>query len=231
MRKKSFFLSRLKTGCDPKIEKILSGYYKTYGGQNLSELLPLINVDSIDLEVKLNGIEKPLRVVGLRYNGKWYLYLTNIFNERFTPQIIYQIYRQRWVIELVFNDLKNVINIKKIATENENAVKIEIYSALILFLLTRIVMALAARDNKEQNKMHTEKIVIKETEDFEGTKDGYSMRKCIGIVKIYAYELFEAIILHNLKRLRHILSIIIRLINSIGFIERRGGRKALSGVT
>jgi len=179
-----------------------------------------------------------------------------VFDEKFTPNIIYQIYRLRWVIELVFNDLKNVINIRNIAAKNPNIVKIEIYATLIFFLLTRIIMALAAKKrDAEQKEFCAEKIVvnenndksatekIKEVKNVKGSKngsiakiskkieDGYSMSTCLKHVKAYAYNIFKSIILHDNKQLEETLSIIMFLINTNRFITRRGGKKALSGVT
>jgi len=255
IRKGSFFLSRLKKGCVVKIEKVLSGD-KLFEGKTLSEIIPLINTDSIDLKVKLNGVSKPLRVVGLKHEGEWYFYLTCLFDEKLTPQVIYQIYRQRWTIELVFNDLKNVINLRNIAAKNPNIVGIEIYATLLFFLLTRIIMALAAKERaEEQKEFCAEKISVnetgngsvsespektddtQETKNEDGTKksekveEGYSMRTCLGHVKAHAYDLFESLVLNDTKQLEETLSIIIYLMNTNGFIKGRGGRKALSGVT
>lgn len=255
MEKKSFFVSRLKKGCVVKIEKVLSGN-ELFEGKTLSEMIPFIKSEPIDLEVKLKGISKPLRVVGLKHEGEWYFYLTSIFDKKLTPEIIYNIYRLRWVIELVFNDLKNVINLSNIAAKNPNIVKIEIYAKLIFFLLTRIIMALAAKKhaaeqeefcaekintNENRDKSATEKIEkggdVKESKNKDAAKrskkvkEGYSMRTCLKHVKAHAYNLFESIILHDNKKLEETLSIIILLINTNGFITRRGRKKALSGIT
>jgi len=82
MKKKSFFVSRLKKRCVVKIEKVLSGN-KMFEGKTLSEIIPFIKSESVDLEVKLKGINKSLRVVGLKHEGEWYFYLTNIFDTDF----------------------------------------------------------------------------------------------------------------------------------------------------
>ncbi len=256
MNKGSSFVFRLKKGCVVRIEEVLFGD-KMFEGKTLSEVIPFINTDLIDLKVKLNGISKPLRVVGLKHEGEWYFYLTCIFDERITPEIIYQIYRLRWIIELVFNDLKNAISLKTIAGENKNVVMIEIYAGLLFFLLTRIIMVLAAKKltAEQKEKICTEKIVVNETEkrdmskntekeeytkeikekvdvkELEKPEDGYSIDKCVGYVKANAYDLFESIILHNREQLEDTLLDIIYLINSQGFIEGRQGKKALSGVT
>ena len=237
MARESYFVCRLKANCDPLIESILSEHSLDITGEKLSELIPHIPGNYLDLQVKLNNIDSPLRVLGLRHNDKWYLYLTNIFDPKITAEITYQIYRQRWVIELLFNDLKNRIDLTKIATRNDNAVRIEIYAGLIRFMITRIIMTFAAQENKkEQKTTFTPKITAEQQKDpsekqNQKINDGYSMRKCINIVNSYAYELFETTLLKKFRQLRHYLKIIIHLMNQAGFIERRQKKKALSGIT
>lgn len=80
-------------------------------------------------------------------SSKWppvRFYVTNIFEARFTPQLIYELYAQRWQVEIFFNLIKNLLNLENIISQTKNGIMIEIYSALILYLLTRIVIALAA---------------------------------------------------------------------------------------
>ena len=71
--------------------------------------------------------------------------VTNIFEARFTPQFIYELYAQRWQVEIFFNLIKNVLKLENIISQTKNGIMLEIYSALILYLLIRIVIALAAQ--------------------------------------------------------------------------------------
>ena len=80
----------------------------------------------------------------LRYTT-WRFYVTNIFNVAFTPQVIYDVYASRWQIEIFFNIIKNVLKLDTIISRTKNGIMIEIYSALIFYLLVRIIMALAAQ--------------------------------------------------------------------------------------
>ena len=72
-------------------------------------------------------------------------YVTNIFEAHFTPQLIYDLYTQRWQVEIFFNLIKHVLSLDNIMSRTKNGIMIEIYSALIFYLLTRIVIALAAK--------------------------------------------------------------------------------------
>lgn len=150
----SFFVMRLKSGCDPLIVAVAQAEYQHWVGKRLSEitdfLKELVPAGVIDLTVQLSKAKKPcfedkIRLVGLLHEGQWRFYITNIFDTVFTPQLIYQLYAQRWQVEIFFNVIKNVLNLQNIMARTKNGIMIEIYAALIFHLLTRIVIALAAQ--------------------------------------------------------------------------------------
>ena len=150
----SFFVMRLKSSCDPLIVAVAQAEYQHLVGKRLSEiadfLQELVPVGAIDLTVQLSKAKKPrftdnIRLVGLLHEGQWRFYITNIFDTAFTPQLIYQLYAQRWQVEIFFNVIKNVLNLQNIMARTKNGIMIEIYAALIFHLLTQIVIALAAQ--------------------------------------------------------------------------------------
>lgn len=151
----SFFVMRLKGNCDPLIVKVAASELQHLVGCRLSEidafLAAHVTIGEIDLTVQLSKAKNPclkdddIRLVGLFHEEKWRFYVTNIFEARFTPQFIYELYAQRWQVEIFFNLIKNVLNLENIISQTKNGIMIEIYSALILYLLIRIVIALAAQ--------------------------------------------------------------------------------------
>jgi len=147
----SFFVCRLKTSCDPLIVAVTQNKWKALIGKRLSEIMPLLEGnDQIDLKVKLSKAKKPhfvetVRLVGLLHAGSWHFYLTNIFEATFTPETIYDLYRQRWAVEIFFNFFKHLLHIENLLARNKNGIMVEIYSALIFYLLTQIVIVLAAQ--------------------------------------------------------------------------------------
>ena len=60
-------------------------------------------------------------------------FITNIFD--LSKEDIINIYKNRWEIELFFKWIKQNLRIKKFIGYNENAVKIQIFSALITYML------------------------------------------------------------------------------------------------
>lgn len=65
--------------------------------------------------------------------GEPITFLTNIFD--LATEDIIQIYRHRWEIEIFFKWIKQNLRIKKFIGYNENAVRIQIFSALIAYML------------------------------------------------------------------------------------------------
>ncbi len=150
----SFFVMRLKGNCDPLIVKVAADEFQHLVGRRLSELddflATQVAVGAIDLTVQLSKAKNPafrdnVRLVGLFHEEQWRFYVTNIFEARFTPQLIYDLYAQRWQVEIFFNLIKHVLTLDNIMSRTKNGIMIEIYSALIFYLLTRIVIALAAQ--------------------------------------------------------------------------------------
>ncbi|MBE0494639.1 MAG: IS4 family transposase [Thiomicrospira sp.] len=77
------------------------------------------------------------RVVVKREDNKGHLELvTNDFTR--SPQAIAQLYKQRWQIELFFKWVKQHLKIKRFIGHNPNAVRIQVLSALIVYLLIKI---------------------------------------------------------------------------------------------
>jgi len=149
----SYFVMRLKSSCDPLIIKVTDPNYQHLVGKRLSEVTDWLKTQTfseIDVTVQLSKAKKPrftedIRLVGLLYEGEWRFYITNIFEAEFTPTFIYQLYALRWQVEIYFNVIKNVLSLQNIVSKTKNGIMIEIYSALIFHLLTRIVIALAAQ--------------------------------------------------------------------------------------
>jgi IS4 transposase len=64
-------------------------------------------------------------------------FLTNLFELR--ADLIAAIYKLRWQIELLFKQLKQNFPLKYFLGDNENAIKIQIYCALIANLLMTVI--------------------------------------------------------------------------------------------
>ena len=103
----------------------------------------------IDEEVRLTGVEtaskypKKIRRIGI-YNvqGGYTIDLyTNDFKH--AASTIAALYRSRWKIEIFFRDLKQNLHIKSFLGTSQNAVEIQIWTALITILLLQYLKRIA----------------------------------------------------------------------------------------
>lgn len=87
------------------------------------------------IKVTSTGKTLRLRRVGYRdpETGKHYEFVTNNF--RLAPKTIADIYKDRWQIEIFFREIKQNLRIKTFVGNTENAVLIQIYTALTVYLL------------------------------------------------------------------------------------------------
>ena len=70
-------------------------------------------------------------------DGTRYIFLTN--NLDASEELISLLYRNRWSVELFFKWIKQHLRIKKFWGTSENAVRIQIYCAIITYCLVAIV--------------------------------------------------------------------------------------------
>jgi len=87
------------------------------------------------IEVLSEGTPLRLRRIGYRdpESGKRYEFLTNHF--RLAAKTIADVYKERWQIEIFFREIKQNLRIKTFVGNTENAVLIQLYTALTVYLL------------------------------------------------------------------------------------------------
>jgi hypothetical protein len=98
--------------------------------------------ERINLPIRKKG--KVLRTVMLRRIAWWdesskryFIFLSNMFDVQ--PETIAGIYKQRWQVELLFKQLKQNFPLKYFLGDNENAITIQIWCALISNLLMTVI--------------------------------------------------------------------------------------------
>ena len=70
-------------------------------------------------------------------DGTRYIFLTNSLDA--SAELISLLYRNRWSVELFFKWIKQHLKIKRLWGTSENAVRIQIYCAIITYCLVAIV--------------------------------------------------------------------------------------------
>jgi putative transposase len=99
---------------------------------------PLVDTPMREVVVERDGGKDPLRLVT---------------NDLVRPAAeIAALYKERWQIELLFKWLKQNLRIKKFLGRSENAVKTQIYCAIITFLLLRMLSQIVPADFRQQTR-------------------------------------------------------------------------------
>lgn len=95
----------------------------------------------IELTVKERAMESKLKLRKIRFYDRVlkreFEFLTNLFEMR--PDLVAAIYKLRWQIELLFKQLKQNFPLRYFLGDNENAIKIQIYCALIANLMMTVI--------------------------------------------------------------------------------------------
>lgn len=95
----------------------------------------------IEITVKDGEIKSKLKLRKVRFYDRElkreFEFLTNLFEMR--ADLVAAIYKLRWQIELLFKQLKQNFPLKYFLGDNENAIKIQIYCALIANLLMTVI--------------------------------------------------------------------------------------------
>lgn len=95
--------------------------------------------------------DTPLREILVEREGKAPMRL--VTNDLTRPATeIAALYKERWQIELLFKWIKQNLKIKRFLGRSENAVKIQIYAALIAFLLLRMLRQSCAASHRQEPK-------------------------------------------------------------------------------
>ena len=95
----------------------------------------------ITITVKDDNGQNKLKLRKIRFYDRElkreFEFLTNLFDMR--ADLVAAIYKLRWQIELLFKQLKQNFPLKYFVGDNENAIKIQIYCALIANLLMTVI--------------------------------------------------------------------------------------------
>lgn len=155
-----FFVARMKENANPtvvhdhilgkKIDRQAFADYLSYGKD--FDLLCEFSYEKRIWRGKRRTVTSRFRVVCLwnQANASWTWYVTNLPVKAFCPTEIGVLYRARWLVEMVFDELKTGYGLDKFKVRNPHAIRILIYSALMTLLVSRHLMLTLCRQAKLQ---------------------------------------------------------------------------------
>lgn len=154
-----FFVSRLKSNAKPSVVSVVTGQVSEMMNQSILnntspdifrflEHVPKKGIYdlecSFEVEKERKRRKKPAVVEIFRvvcfWNEqtlRWHTYVTNLPVEQFAPEDIYQLYKYRWIIELLFKELKGDYDLGELLLGNSSLAYIHIYSMLIRMIVSR----------------------------------------------------------------------------------------------
>lgn len=168
-----YFISRLKGLCNPTIvaENITCrGRRCGLVGQKLKDVLPRLKREMIDVQVEVRfprrvyrgrrtWVKKQFRVVGLSNPSSqaYHRYITNITAEHLTAQQIAHTDQARWLIELIFKQLKSYYQLDALPSGKQEIVEALLYSAILTMMVSRTIQD-ALQQEGEQDLIDDQEI-------------------------------------------------------------------------
>jgi len=78
----------------------------------------------------------PMRLVKVRFRGKWYSYVTNVLDPAVLPaECVVALYDQRWRIEDAFNVVKRLLGLAYFHTSSLNGLQLQLWATWLLYAL------------------------------------------------------------------------------------------------
>jgi Transposase DDE domain len=137
---KVWFVTRERDNADFHVTKVMVDKTRKRNAKGV------LKEQYVTVAVKQNGVVlqrlKLRRVTILSEEGKVYVFLTNNFTLPATQ--IATIYKNRWMIELLFKQIKQNFPLRYFWGESPNAIKMQVYCVLIAQLLMVVIRKKAA---------------------------------------------------------------------------------------
>jgi IS4 transposase len=149
----AFLLMRLKENANPTVVNIRHGVRATRRslGSKFRDLTFCKTKDSFDIDAEFRcsdlGETVTMRVVGLRNpeTGQFHCYVTNLEPEEWSVEELFELYRQRWLIELLMKFLKSGCHLDHLDTSNPDSLRTLIYASLLASVILQATMWTAAQ--------------------------------------------------------------------------------------
>lgn len=130
IEQKVWFVTRMKSNAVFHVTKVLEDKTKRKNPKGV------IKVQLITMGYKQNGEEKRLKLRRITFkadDGREYVFITNEFN--LPADQIAAIYKSRWMIELLFKQIKQNFPLRYFWGNSTNAIKMQVYCVLMAQLL------------------------------------------------------------------------------------------------
>jgi IS4 transposase len=159
-----WFVCRLNADANPHVSdepRTLRGNSIDLEGTHLQEVLPDLYRQTIDVTARVGAdrddphLPYDLRVVGIRHEDdedapayrddvdadhEYHLYATNLPRGVFAPRELAALYSNRWSVETIIQELKEVFGLEVIPVRREAAVTCFLVAPLLMLLVSRYLL-------------------------------------------------------------------------------------------
>lgn len=156
-RQGGFFLTRLKQNANPKIVRLHRrhrGRAIAVEGQRLRDVVPRLQRQVLDVEAEVcfrrrryrgrrSGATLRVRIVGVRNDerGIYHWYVTNLPAHEVDAEEIGRLYSARWVIELLFRELKSCYRLDRLPSRKAPVIEALLYAAILTLIVSHALLA------------------------------------------------------------------------------------------
>lgn len=194
-----YFISRLKGLCNPTIVALnvaCPGRARALVGEKLKDVLKGLKRKYLDVQVevrfarriyrgKRTWVKRQFRVVGI-YDEQaqdYHLYLTNISPQQLTAAQVAKTYAGRWIVELVFKQLKSYFQLDSLPSGKQEIVEALIYTALLTMAVSRTIQNLLEMDAQQA-----------QTPAYVGAERHFPLLRIAAVLRDWAHDLLEAVL-------------------------------------
>jgi IS4 transposase len=150
----AFLLMRMKENANPKVVAVRQGVRapKRSIGRRFKDITFCTTQDRFDLDAEFHcnelGETVTMRVVGLwnPETERYHRYVTNLPPEEWSIEELAELYRLRWIIELLMKLLKSACHLDHLDTSNPDALRTLIYASLLAAVILQAAMLTASQD-------------------------------------------------------------------------------------
>ena len=188
-----FFVSRLKTNATPRVVSVVSGrvskgiqepindgnypilsdFLEQMPTEGIYDLECMFEIEKGQIRKNKPSIMEIFRVI-CYWDDKtlaWHMYVTNLTPDKFRPNEIYELYKYRWIIELLFKELKGDYDLGKLLLGNSPMAYVHIYSNLIRLIVsrnlyTRILSSIEPENREKYGPLLWSKVFAEKSHEF-----------------------------------------------------------------